>query len=205
MLERLPEAVGAALSDLRAGLDKTLYIAAGLRAGMGALTLGSLAFVDHAPLPVKYSADGDGLSPPLQWSGVPPGTTEVVLIVEDADSPTPLPLVHAIVVALPGADGALAEGGMGGGAQAPLVSMGRNSLLRTVWLPPDPPPGHGVHRYVFQVFALGAGTPCGEAPGRDELREQIAQRALASGCLVGTYERPDTRITEGFGPAVAAI
>ena len=130
--------------------------------------------------------------------------TEVLLIVEDADSPTPQPLVHAIAHGLPGGGGpdsgagALAEGALSAvGDTEPLVAMGRNSLLQSVWLPPDPPPGHGVHRYVFQLFALGPGEPLPDTPGREAVRSAVQQRGLASGCLVGTYERASTEIREG--------
>ena len=71
MLEKLPEAVGEALEGVRAGLTQTLFHTVDLRQGMAALSVGSLAFVDHGPLPARYSADGPGLSPPLHWSGVP--------------------------------------------------------------------------------------------------------------------------------------
>ena len=57
------------------------------------------------------------------------------------------------------------------------------------WLPPDPPPGHGIHRYVFQVFALRSGTDFSASPGRQELIDAIANRAVAGGYLIGTYER----------------
>ena len=113
MLEKLPDAIGEALGDIRAGLANTMFNDVGLRQGMGMIVLSSLAFADHAPMPDKYTADGSGLSPPLHWSGVPASATEVVLIVEDADSPTPQPLVHAIAHSLPTGDeddGALAEG-----------------------------------------------------------------------------------------------
>src|SRR5205085_2267962 len=150
----------------------------------------------------RYTADGEGLSPPLHWSGVPAMATSVVVVVEDADSPTPQPLVHAIAVGLPADEGgALAEGVMGGGGADPSVTMGRNSFLQSAWLPPDPPPGHGVHRYVFQVFALSAGEPL-DAPGRDALRSALAERAIASGCLIGTYER-DGSVTESTAPRLA--
>jgi len=200
MLEKLPDAVGEALEDVRAGLAQTLYHGVDLRQGMGSITVGSLAFADHAPIPEKYTADGAGHSPPLHWSGVPPVATEVVLVVEDADSPTPQPLVHAIVHALPvceAGDGALAESAFSAvGDAEPLVPMGRNSLLLSRWLPPDPPPGHGVHRYVFQLYALGPGETLSENPGRDAVRHALVARGLASGCLIGTYERPSTRISE---------
>jgi Raf kinase inhibitor-like YbhB/YbcL family protein len=200
MLEKLPDAVGHALRGQRAGLDKTAYQAVDLRAGMGAIAVRSAAFVDHAPIPASYTADGPGLSPPLQWSGVPPQAASVLLIVEDADAPTPQPLVHAIVVDLPEREGALAEGALpsrdhdGDG-----LAMGRNSYLQAAWLPPDPPPGHGVHRYAFQVFALEAGPPFDGTPGRDAVLETIRERGLASGCLIGTYERPDASISEPAG------
>lgn len=98
MLEKLPDAVGHALRDSRAGLDKIVFNTLGMRAGMGAIAVTSLAFVDHAPIPLNYTDDGEGLSPPLQWAQVPDGATSIALIVEDADAPTPQPLVHAIVV-----------------------------------------------------------------------------------------------------------
>lgn len=214
MLENLPESWGEALDGVRAGLDQTVFHAVDLRQGMAALSLTSLAFADHAPVPDRYTADGPGLSPPLAWRGVPPQATELLLIVEDADSPTPQPLVHAIAV-LPAdgtAEGALAEGSMSAVEGAtPSARMGLNSLLREQWLAPDPPPGHGVHRYVFQIFALAARGADGldddagdlpESPGRDAARSAIQRRGLASGCLVGIYERPSTRTPTSDGEAV---
>ena len=199
MLENLPDALGHALRGQRAGLEKTAFQAVDLRAGMAALQVASLAFADHAPIPERYTADGPGLSPPLQWSGVPAAAASVLLIVEDADAPTPQPLVHAIVVDLPAGDGALAEGALeSADHEGTGLKTGRNSFLQTRWLPPDPPPGHGNHRYVFQVFALEAGgEPFGDAPGREAVLEAIRERGLASGCLIGTYERPDASIPAG--------
>ena len=89
------------------------------------------------------------------------------------------------------ADGALAEGALpsddneGSGLQ-----VGRNSYLQAAWLPPDPPPGHGVHRYAFQLFALDRGRDFDSTPGRDAVLAAIKEHGLASGCLIGTYERP---------------
>ena len=195
MLEKLPEAVGHALRGQRAGLEKIAFQAVDLRAGMAALTVSSLAFIDHAPIPARYTADGPGVSPPLQWIGVPPGAASLALIVEDADAPTPQPLVQAIVVDLAADDGALAEAALPSGDHEGIgLHVGRNSYLQATWLPPDPPPGHGVHRYAFQLFALAAGATFDRTPGREALLAAIQEHGLASGCLIGTYERPDGSI-----------
>jgi len=207
MLEKLPDVLGHVLREQRAGLEKIAFNQIEPNAGTGTLKVASLAFADHAPIPAEYTADGAGMSPPLQWSGVPQGTASVVLIVEDADAPTPQPLVHAIAVDLEAADGALASGAL----QSPDhdgtadVKAGRNSYLRAAWLPPDPPPGHGTHRYVFQVFALGPGEAFAEAPGRAAVVDALRERTLASGYLIGTYQRPDGSIRAGEAATVAPL
>lgn len=194
MLEKLPDALGHMLQGQRAGLEKILFNRIDLRSGVAKLEVSSLAFADHAPIPERYTADGEGISPPLQWRGVPEAATTLVLIVEDADSPTPEPLVHAIAVDIDPARDGLAEGELhetDRPGDAP-VTLGRNSYLKQSWLPPDPPPGHGVHRYAFQLFALAGGATFSEAPGRDELATAVRDYAIASGCLIGTYERDNS-------------
>jgi Raf kinase inhibitor-like YbhB/YbcL family protein len=205
MLEKLPEALGHALRNQRAGLEKIAFHRIDLRSGTAALQVTSLAFADHAPIPDRFTADGEGVSPPLQWSGVPANAASILLIVEDADSPTPEPLVHAIAVDLEPRDSALAEGALkSADHEGSGVKAGRNSYLRLAWLPPDPPPGHGQHRYAFQIFALIAGDPFADSPGRDDVLEVLQERAIASGCLIGTYER-DTTIKVGDAQTEHAI
>lgn len=192
MLEKLPSVIGHALHDRRAGLGSIAFNLIDLRNGTAAITVTSLAFGDHEAIPAQYTADGAGKSPPLEWTGIPDQTDSIAVLVEDADAPTPHPLVHAIVVALPPKDGSLAEGALGDDELD--ADIGRNSYLRTRWLPPDPPPGHGVHRYAFQVFALHGDAALPKTPGREALLKAIEEHAIASGCLIGTYERPDGSI-----------
>jgi Raf kinase inhibitor-like YbhB/YbcL family protein len=193
MLEKLPESVGEALLGQRAGLQQTVFHRIGANATAAVrIEVASLAFGAGHPIPVKYTADGDGVSPPLEWHGVPSQAAGVAVIVEDADSPTPHPLVHAIVVNLETVENHLIEGALNSpGHQGVGLQTGRNSFLAHAWLPPDPPPGHGVHRYVFQVFALGAGAAFSQSPGRQELIDAIEQRAIGAGYLIGTYERTE--------------
>ena len=187
MLEKVPHAVGHALKGIRPGLDKTVYHGAALAGVPATIAVSSTAFADGGMLDTRFTADGEGLSPPLAWTGVPADTAEVVIIVEDADSPTPQPLVHAIAHRLPGSDGGVAEGAMS--SEPPAIALGRNSFLRIGWLPADPPAGHGVHRYVFQVFALREDAWLDEHPGRGKVTEALAALAVAKGMMVGTYQR----------------
>ena len=192
MLEYVPAWLGRALSGVRAGADKLAVAQAGLGEGVPSLDLTSPAFADGARMPERFTADGDGVSPPLTWGQVPDGTTRLALLVEDADSPTGQPLVHAVVWGLEADAGRLAEGEIvaDGRGDGDGRDVGRNSYFREGWLPPDPPTGHGEHRYAFQLFALDAeAADPGANPGRTALIEAIRGHVVAAGVLIGTYDR----------------
>lgn len=190
MFEKLSEHVGHALVNQRAGMEQVVYNHLHAKSDLPRLSVSSPAFTFNGRLPVKYTADGEGISPPITWGDCPAGTASIALIVEDADSPTPHPLVHAIAIDRTPAGRSLAEGDLSAPNDAPSeLEIGSNSFFRHSWLPPDPPPGHGEHRYVFQVFALREGAPLSKALGRKEFIDVILDRAIAVGCLIGTYER----------------
>lgn len=205
MLEHVPRWLGAALKRARAGADKLVIVQAELGEGAAAIDLSSPAFSDGARLPDRFTADGDGVSPPLVWGPLPDGTCSLALLVEDADAPAPQPLVHAVLWGLPADTHRLAEGEIvadGSGAEDGR-DVGRNSFFGEGWLPPDPPTGHGVHRYTFQLFALsdGVGDP-GSSPSRGKIVRAMQGHVLGAGILVGTYSRGEPG---GVGPAVAAL
>jgi Raf kinase inhibitor-like YbhB/YbcL family protein len=209
MLEHIPAWLGHAMSGLRAGTDKLAIVHLGET--FETLDLTSPAFAHEARMPPRFTADGEGVSPPLAWSTPPSGTAQLVLLVEDADAPAPQPLVHAVVWGLSPEAGHLAEGAIaadGAGApvdNAPGSDVGRNSYLREGWLPPDPPTGHGEHRYAFQVFAVGAGAgDPGETPGRSAVIDAITGHVLAAGLLIGTYSREETAPIGPVGMAAPA-
>ncbi|MGP7796579.1 YbhB/YbcL family Raf kinase inhibitor-like protein [Sphingomonas sp. CLY1604] len=206
MLEHLPAWLGRALGDVRAGMDGLGIVRLGLDTGLPALGLSSPAFADGARLPERFTADGEGVSPPLLWTAPPAGTARLALLVEDADAPAPQPLVHAIVWGMTPGELRLTEGAIvGDGAGTPEGDVGRNSYFREGWLPPDPPTGHGTHRYAFQLFALDgeAGDP-GETPGRAAVLEAMAGHVLAAGVLIGTYSRGEDAPVGPVGAAQTA-
>jgi Raf kinase inhibitor-like YbhB/YbcL family protein len=185
MMEKLPPVIGRSLRRVRPGLDR--LVSAKHARDVPVLSLRSEAFGELEPLPARYTADGEGVSPPLEWAGMPTGTRSLALIVEDADSPTPSPLVHAIAVRISPMLDELAPGDLDG--HAPGLSIGRNSYMRPGWLPPDPPPGHGVHRYAFQLFALDDDRDVSEHPGRGAFVRMLDGHVLAAGRLIATYSR----------------
>ncbi|WP_066721167.1 YbhB/YbcL family Raf kinase inhibitor-like protein [Sphingomonas pituitosa] len=189
MLEHIPHWLGSALKGLRAGANKLAIVQPEL-GSFEVLHLASPAFANGGRLPERFTADGEGVSPPLFWTGVPEGTECLALIVEDPDAPAPQPLVHAVIWGL-SVDGDLKEGEIraDGSGDAEGKDVGRNSFLGEGWLPPDPPTGHGPHNYAFQLFALGAGCAIGENPGRSALVKAMAGHVLAAGLLTGVYSR----------------
>jgi hypothetical protein len=190
MLQYLPKFVGRAMRGKRPGLERLAVNRPEVSNAPASIEVKSPAFGDGGTIPAKYSADGDGSSPPLEWHGVPSRASSLVLMVEDADSPTGEPLVHAIVPVLPRGDGTLPEGALPNNAVEgrPRV-MGRNSFLKQAYAPPDPPPGHGPHRYAFEVFALDDAPALLRTPNRSAILDMMRGRVLAKGCLIGTYER----------------
>ena len=189
MLEKIPSAVGRALKSVHAGAEDLAVAHTEITGVNASIELASSAFEYNGRIPEQYTADGAGISPPLEWHGVPPTAQAVVLMIEDPDSPTPAPLVHAIVWDLPGVDASLPEGALPTQGDEPHDVMGRNSYLSATYLPPDPPPGHGEHRYVFQIFALDCVPRFESTPGRAKLLEALRDRVVAKGLLIGRYGR----------------
>lgn len=205
MLEHVPGWLGSLLRNVRAGHAK-LVIAHVDVDGDARIDLRSPAFGDGARLPERFTADGEGVSPPLVWGDVPAGTAALALIVEDPDAPSPQPLVHAIVWDIPAGERTLAEGAIraDGDGGDDGRDIGRNSYLREGWLPPDPPTGHGTHDYVFQLFALSTVPDIDANPGRSDVVAAIRGRVLAAGMIVGTYSRGEAAGIDVATPLVPA-
>ncbi|WP_066775657.1 YbhB/YbcL family Raf kinase inhibitor-like protein [Sphingomonas sp. CCH5-D11] len=207
MLEHIPAWLGRSLGNVRAGASKLAIVQPELGGRFEPIDLSSPAFAQDARLPPRFTADGEGISPPLVWGALPEGTATLALLVEDADAPAPQPLVHAVIWGIPADAGRLPEGAIvaDGAGLADTGDVGRNSYLGEGWLPPDPPTGHGEHRYVFQLFALDAAAEDpGPSPGRSALVRAMAGHVLAAGLLIGTYSRGEEALTGHAQTTVAA-
>ncbi len=146
------------------------------------MELTSPAFAPGAPIPRKYTGEGEDVSPPLVWSDPPEGTRELALICDDPDAPMPTPWVHWVAYKISPERRSLAEGAQDGFRQ------GRNDFGRRSYGGPMPPRRHGVHHYHFKLYALDIELP-NEELTKAELLERIEGHVLAEAELVGTYER----------------
>lgn len=179
----MTSALGRLLRGVRAGVDRDPYT---VTPGVPSLTLTSPAFGDGAPMPQEYAGKGlgDNVSPQFCWSGVPPGTRQLVLVIDDVDVPLRRPLVHTVALIEPGV------AGLGRGALVPGTPGLRflPGTLRTLgYTGPRPIPGHGPHRYRFRLFALDAAVPA--ATTSRTLPGFVTGHAIARGQWTGTYER----------------
>ena len=174
----------------RVGEAKLAWFDPRLASVPATLILTSPAFADSGPMPARTAAKGigDNLSPALRWSGAPEATRAFALIVEDADVPTPRPIVHALALDIPGDRDGLAEGALAPGAD-PGLALGRGAFGRVGWSGPRPILGHGPHAYVFQLVALARPLGLGAKAGLAEALAGMAGAGLARGRLTGLYER----------------
>jgi Raf kinase inhibitor-like YbhB/YbcL family protein len=182
--------IGKALRGIRAGDKHLAWNAAALAAAPVSISLTSSAFADGQAMPIRYAGQGvgDNVSPPLQWSGVPQGAAELVLIMQDPDAPLLRPVVHVIATGISPSTGGLAEGALGASA-SPDIKLGRASFGRRAYAGPRPVPGHGPHRYVFQLVAVARPLVVATAPNLRELLTALRGNALARGRLTGLFEQ----------------
>jgi Raf kinase inhibitor-like YbhB/YbcL family protein len=157
-------------------------------AGAGGMALSSGAFGPGGAIPATHTCDGADVSPPLSWTGVPPGAKSLVLVVHDPDAPDPaaprMDWVHWVLWDLPPAAGGLPAGGpLPAGTRAAVTDFGR-----TTWAGPCPPVG--THRYFFVLHALDRTLgDLGAAPKRADVEAALKGHVLATAEAMGTYAR----------------
>lgn len=145
------------------------------------LRISSPAFAGHGRIPERHSGDGEDVSPPLEWSGVPDGTKAFAIVVHDPDAPLVEGFTHWVAYGIPGDASGVPEGGG-------EVIQGTNSFGNTGYNGPAPPPGHGPHHYYFWVYALSEDLSMEPGLDRHALFEWIEDHVIEQARLIGTYE-----------------
>jgi len=157
-----------------AGQERTVHVPT-------SITVDSPDITDGGPIPARYTCDGQGVSPPLRWSGVPSDAAALALVVDDPDAPRGT-YTHWVVVDIDPAVKSIARGQSPPGAQQIVNSAGRASYM-------GPCPPSGVHHYRFTVYTLSRRLALPPRASLQSALDAIVAAATAQGRLIGTYRR----------------
>ncbi|MCA1959231.1 MAG: YbhB/YbcL family Raf kinase inhibitor-like protein [Desulfomonile sp.] len=148
----------------------------------------SPAFGDGEMIPKKYTCDGEDLSPPLQFSGVPAGAKSLVLICDDPDAPVGT-WTHWVLFNLP-PDTKMISEKIPASATLPNGAIhGHNSWGGRKIGYGGPCPPSGMHRYYFKVYALDVKLDLPSGTTKKHLAKAMKGHIIGQGELMGTYKR----------------
>ena len=159
----------------------------------------SSIFDHHGTVPEENSAYGDNTSIDLSWSNLPAGTVQLAMICDDPKvveiGMMPEPFVHWVVYNIPGSASGLPSG-MPADAQVSLAGLegtinGLNGTRRSGYFGPRPPVNGQLHAYHFRVYALDSDLGLEAGLNKAQLLEAIDGHVLATGMLMGHYERKE--------------
>jgi Raf kinase inhibitor-like YbhB/YbcL family protein len=149
--------------------------------------LTSSAFRPESDIPVKFTCQGDDISPELTWKDAPAQTKTFALIVHDPDAPRQGGFTHWVVYNIPVGvlqipqDAPKSDMLPGGGIQ------GRNDGGKVGYMGPCPP--SGTHRYYFYLYALDTELDLQSDAGKDDLEKAMQGHVLQKTELMGKYRR----------------
>ena len=146
-----------------------------------AMTLNSPVFKQNGHIPSKYTCEGEDVSPPLAWEGVPDDAKSLVLIIDDPDAPDPkapkMVWVHWVVYNIPSDTRSLPE------------SAGKlNDFKKTAYGGPCPPISR--HRYFHKLYALDVTLDLRGAT-KSQIEQAMQGDVPANAELIGTYQKGD--------------
>jgi hypothetical protein len=146
--------------------------------------LRSPAFSNDDTIPPRYTADGDNISPPLEWRDPPPGTKSFMLTCEDPDAPSGT-FRHWGVFDIPPERKSFPEG-----MRAEACGVARNDFGHARYDGPAPPRGDGPHHYHFRLAALDVDQlPTKKGAPVEELKRVAEGHIIGETEIVGVYER----------------
>lgn len=143
-------------------------------------------FGSGGPIPGRFTCDGEDVSPPLTWGGVPEGAASLALIMDDPDAPAGI-WIHWVLYDIPAGLNGLPEGVPADELLSDGRASGLNSWQRNGYGGPCPP--SGTHRYFFRLYALDKmlGLPAGTT--KDGLLDAMQGHILGQTEVMGTYAR----------------
>jgi Raf kinase inhibitor-like YbhB/YbcL family protein len=159
-----------------------------LSEGTGQLKLESESIIAGEMIPVKYTCDGENVSPALMWANVPEGTESFVIIMDDPDAPAGS-FTHWLVFDIPDSVDSLEEE-FPEKSQTAGIKEGLTDFGTTGYKGPCPPRSGGAHRYYIWLYALDVetfGLPYGAE--RSEVEAGMQGHILDQAYIMEEYKR----------------
>ncbi len=154
-----------------------------VQSAIGTIVLGSSAFRPGGAMPVRYTCDGAGVSPPLRWRNVPAGTAELLLLAIDLNGGSMGAIQWAVGGLRPSSHGIAA------GRLPDRAVVGLDSAGEARWGGICGARGQ-VHHIAFLLYALSRrfGLKTGFNPAL--VRSELKDATVAKGLTLVTYRRP---------------
>lgn len=153
----------------------------------GEMQITSPAFDEGEPIPVRYSCEGEDISPELNWDKVPGGTESFVLIADDPDAPGGT-FTHWTVFNIPPTTHRLSEGTPAGPQLTCRAFQCKNGFGNTGYGGPCPPRG-SLHHYYFTLYALDRTLDLTAGASRAQVGNAMEGHILDMARLTGTFQR----------------
>jgi Raf kinase inhibitor-like YbhB/YbcL family protein len=154
------------------------------------LKLTSTAFAHEGAIPKIHTCQGQDVSPPLAWSGVPANAKSLVLIVDDPDAPDPaapkMTWVHWVLYNIAASATGLPQGVSAKELPAGTL-QGISDFQRTGYGGPCPPVGR--HRYFHKLYALDIVLPDLKKPRKQDVEKEMKGHIVEQAVLIGTYQK----------------
>ena len=146
----------------------------------------SPAFQEEGMIPSKYTADGQDISPPLEWEGIPDGTNSIALISDDPDAPMGT-WVHWVMWNIPSGAREISENVPKDEELLDSSRQGITDFGSHGYGGPAPP--SGTHRYYFKIYALDIKLDLPGSSTKADLLKAMEGHILDEGQLIGKYKR----------------
>ena len=146
----------------------------------------SPAFAEGSMIPVKYTCDGQDISPPLAWKDAPSGTKSFALISDDPDAPVGT-WVHWVAYNIPPNMNSLGENVKPEKEFKDGMRQGNNDWPKIGYGGPCPP--GGTHRYYFKLYALDAMLALKPGATKAQVLQAMEGHVLAEAQLMAKYKR----------------
>lgn len=150
------------------------------------INISSTAFNGEELIPIRYTCDGDNISPPLNWNKPDDRIKSFAMIVDDPDAPGG-DFVHWVVYNISPSVSGFPEN-VNTQKISKEILVGRNDFGESSYGGPCPP--FGTHRYYFRIYGLDSALSQAKPElTKHQLLKLMEGHVIESGELVGKYQR----------------